>query len=404
MRKNKVKTNARCRLKGAGWTETGNVRNSLVFRIFVYMTSTVNSISAPAYQLHIGDSAPDQLEAYLKKNKFSSVFILVDENTLRHCLPQLIGRVKKLANAEIVELESGEKNKTIEVCTGVWQVLGELGADRKSLLINLGGGVITDMGGFIASTFKRGIAFVNVPTTLLAQIDASAGGKTGVDLNGLKNEVGVFADPQQVIIYPGFLRTLSRRDMLCGFAEALKHALIADRDYWEQLLTINIGDSDSWEELILRSVRIKLAIVEEDPREKGKRMLLNFGHTIGHALETYFLEGASSTLLHGEAVAAGMIAEAFLSSQLCGLPEEELETITNSILKHFGALELEPTADHRLVELMRHDKKSESGMIRFALLESIGKGVINKKVSAQQVIESLNYYRFSARRLAHPQQ
>jgi 3-dehydroquinate synthase len=363
------------------------------------MAIPVSTLSAPTYPLHIGESAFGELEAFLRKQKFSSVFILVDENTLQHCLPQLVGRVKSLANAEIVELESGERNKTIEVCTQVWQVLGELGADRKSLLINLGGGVITDMGGFIASTFKRGIAFVNVPTTLLSQIDASVGGKTGVDLNGLKNEIGVFADPQQVIIVPDFLRTLPRREMLSGFAEALKHGLICDRNFWESLLEVNIGDSADWEEVILRSIRIKLEIVTEDPQESGKRRLLNFGHTIGHALESFFLEQAESSLLHGEAVAAGMVAEAFLSSQLAGLPQEELEQITTSLLLRFGAVTIDPMADHRLVELMRNDKKNESGQIRFVLLESIGTAVYDKKVNARQVIEALDYYRFSARRL-----
>lgn len=363
------------------------------------MANTVSTIAAPAYSLYIGDDAFSQLESFLKKGKFSSVFILVDENTLQHCLPQLVTRVKKLTDAEIIELESGEKNKTVEVCTQVWRVLGELGADRHSLLINLGGGVITDMGGFIASTFKRGIAFVNIPTTLLAQIDASVGGKTGVDLDGLKNEVGVFANPKQVIIYPGFLRTLSRREMLSGFAEALKHGLIADESYWEMLKSVNLADTVDWEELITRSVKIKLSIVENDPQETGARKALNFGHTIGHALETYFLERAQKTLLHGEAVAIGMICEAFLSVRIAGLNEAVLNDITKVLLWLYGPLELEDEADHRLIELMRHDKKNEKSEINFTLLESAGKAVINKKASAKDIIEALHYYRFSARHL-----
>jgi 3-dehydroquinate synthase len=357
------------------------------------MASPLSTIVSPNYSIQIGDTALDQLASFLKKNKFSKLFLLVDENSLQHCLPQLISRVKKLAEAEIIELESGEKNKTIEVCLNVWRVLGELGADRQSLLINLGGGVITDMGGFIASTFKRGIAYVNVPTTLLAQIDASIGGKTGVDLDGLKNEVGVFADPKELFVFPGFLRTLPSRQMLSGFAEALKHGLVADADYWQKLISVNVADDVAWDEIILRSIRIKSEIVDNDPLEAGKRKALNFGHTIGHALESFFLEGGESSLLHGEAVAAGMICEAWMSNQLAGLKENELEEITQSLLQLYPAVNVNSMADHRLIELMRHDKKNESSVIYFTLLDAIGKPALNKKAVATDIIEALNYYR-----------
>lgn len=361
------------------------------------MASPLNTIATPHYSIQIGEDAPGQLNSFLKKNKFSKIFILVDENSLQHCLPQLIARVKKLSEAEIIELESGEKNKTIDVCVNVWRVLGELAADRHSLLVNLGGGVITDMGGFIASTYKRGIPFVNIPTTLLAQVDASVGGKTGVDLDGLKNEVGVFTNPQELFIYPGFLRTLPRRQMLAGFAEALKHGLIADRDYWKKLISINLADDVSWDEIILRSIRIKSEIVEADPFESGKRKILNFGHTVGHALESFFLERGESSLLHGEAVAAGMICEAWLSNQLGELKENELEEITTALVQLYGSFNVNNMDDHRLIELMRHDKKNESGEIRFTLLDSIGKAVINKKATAADIIEALNYYRTMSR-------
>lgn len=365
------------------------------------MASQVSTLAATTYSIHIGDAAPDQLALFLKQNKFSSIFILVDENTLQHCLPVLVTKVKKLTEAEVIELESGESNKTVEICMQVWRVLGELGADRNSLLINLGGGVITDIGGFIASTFKRGISFVNVPTTLLAQIDASAGGKTGVDLDGLKNEIGVFADPYALFIYPGFLRSLPKREMISGYAEALKHGLITDRSYWDLLKTLNVADSDSWEEIIIRSVQIKLEIVKADPKESGLRRKLNFGHTIGHAIETFFLEGSEKTLLHGEAVAAGMVCEAFLSTKNAGLTDAELDEISEILLGYYPAVELDPLHDHRLIELMRHDKKNSSGEINFTLLESIGKAVINKKSTAREIIESLNYYRTAVHRFSH---
>ena len=358
------------------------------------MVIPISTIVTPHYNILIGDGSLDQLNSYLKKNKFSKIFILVDENTLHHCLPQLIGSVKKLAEAEVIELESGEKNKTLDVCINVWRVLGELGADRNTLLINLGGGVITDIGGFIASTFKRGIPFINVPTTLLSQIDASSGGKTGVDLDGLKNEVGVFANPKEVFIYPGFLRSLSRREMLSGYAEALKHGLIADASYWKKLKTVNLADDVSWDEIILRSVKIKSEIVESDPFEANKRKTLNFGHTIGHALETFFLEGGESTLLHGEAVAIGMICESWLSNQIAGLHEDELSEITQVILGLYGTTNIDESYNHRLIELMRHDKKNVNGAINFTLLDAIGKPVINKKAVASDIIEAINYYRY----------
>lgn len=364
------------------------------------MASPLSTIVSPHYSIQIGDAALDQLNAFLKKNKYSKIFILVDENSLQHCVPQLVSRVKKLAEAEIIELESGERNKTIEVCLNVWRVLGELGADRHSLLINLGGGVITDMGGFIAATFKRGIAFVNVPTTLLAQIDASVGGKTGVDLDGLKNEVGIFANPKELFIFPGFLRSLPRREMLSGFAEAFKHGLVADVDYWQKLITVNIADDVSWDEIILRSIRLKSEIVENDPFETGKRKVLNFGHTVGHALESLFLEGGEASLLHGEAVAAGMICEAWMSNQLAGLKENELEEITQTLLQHYGGINVNSLDDHRLIELMRHDKKNENGVIYFTLLDAIGKPVINKKAVATDIIEALNYYRAISQKIS----
>ncbi len=357
------------------------------------MASPLSTISSPNYSIHIGDSSIELLSPFLKKNRFSKIFILVDENSLQHCLPQLVARVKKLSEAEIIELESGEKNKTIEVCTNVWRALGELGADRNSLLINLGGGVISDMGGFIASTFKRGIAFINIPTTLLAQIDASIGGKTGIDLDGLKNEIGVFTNPKELFIFTGFLRSLPRREMLSGFAEALKHGLIADVAYWEKLKLVNIADDVSWDEIILDSIHIKSEIVAADPFEAGRRKALNFGHTVGHALESFFLEGGEATLLHGEAVAAGMICEAWISNQLAGLQENELDDITHTLLQLYGSINVNMISDHRLIELMRHDKKNENGIIYFTLLDAIGKPVINKKVTAADIIEALNYYR-----------
>lgn len=341
----------------------------------------------------IGDDVFTKLAHYLKQNKFSSLFILVDENSLKHCLPVLVTNVPKLLEAEVIELESGEKNKTIEVCTQVWTALGELGADRGSLVVNLGGGVITDLGGFVASVFKRGIAFINIPTTLLAQVDASVGGKTGVDLGALKNEVGVFAEPQQLFIWPSFLKTLPKRELVSGLAEILKHGLVADAGYWKQCAETELLDVDELTPVIERSIEIKSAIVTIDPKEANERKKLNFGHTIGHAIEGLILEREETTLLHGEAVAIGMICESWISMKECGLPQQQQEEIVRTIRNYFPLQDLNPTDDHRLIELMRHDKKNEKGNIRMALLKSIGMCQPGKTVSAERIIAALDYYR-----------
>ncbi|MGZ4158944.1 MAG: 3-dehydroquinate synthase, partial [Bacteroidia bacterium] len=262
------------------------------------------------YSVFVTNDISKEINRFFKtsKNKYSKIFILVDENTLKFCYPQLVEKIEPFEHAEIIEIDSGEESKTIEVCVQIWSALSEYGADRKSLFVNLGGGVIGDMGGFIASTFKRGMDFINIPTTLLSQVDASVGGKVGVDMNHFKNEIGVFNDPSAVFINLNFLNTLDKRQILSGFAEIIKHALIADVNYWAKVRTADFANFDSFDELVKTSVYIKNTIVLEDPKEKGIRKVLNFGHTVGHAVETFFLEQDSKKhLLHGEAIAIGMI-------------------------------------------------------------------------------------------------
>lgn len=353
----------------------------------------MHKIQANNYLIHIGEKSFSALASLLKqKYSRSKIFILADENTIEFCLTELIIKVEALKNAEIIEIESGEENKTIEICTQVWKVLTELNADRKSLLINLGGGVIGDMGGFIASTFKRGFDFINIPTTLLSQVDASVGGKTGIDLDNLKNQIGLFCDPKAVFIYPGFLKTLSMRQIISGYAEVIKHALIADKSYWKVVKKMTFANNDSWENIISQSVQIKNNIVLQDPLEKDIRKNLNFGHTVGHAIETYFLEEAEHPLLHGEAIAIGMISEAYLSKIKTGLKEDELNDICDYILSVFKPVHINEITYHRIIELMHHDKKNEKNEIMFSLLPEIGKCVFNKKCSADQIVEALKYY------------
>jgi len=327
-----------------------------------------------------------------KQKTFSKLFIIVDENSLKYCYPQLVEKIALFKNAEIIEIESGEASKNIEVCTQIWSALSEYGADRKSMIINLGGGVIVDMGGFIASTFKRGIEFVNIPTTLLAQVDASVGGKVGVDLNNIKNEIGLFNNPSAVFVNSDFIKTLPQRQLLSGFSEIIKHALIADKTYFNQLKSLVIKNAD-WDSIIEKSIRIKNEIVINDPEEKNNRKALNFGHTIAHAIETYSLEQHNTkTLLHGECVAVGMICEAYISNKTGKLSDDELGEITNFILSVFENISIKNMAVERLLEVMKHDKKNDKGDIYFTLLSSIGKYEINKTAKPDLIKEALKYY------------
>ena len=331
--------------------------------------------------------------------KNSKLFVLADKNSLKFCYPLLLKNVVRVKQAEIIEIESGEENKNIEVCRNIWLTLSELGADRKSVLINLGGGVIGDMGGFVAATFKRGISFINVPTTLLSQVDASVGGKLGIDLNNLKNEIGVFGNPEAVFVYPPFLRTLPYREYLSGYAEIIKHALIADKNYWNEIFNNGLQppSSTELENIISHSIEIKNKIVKQDPKEKGLRKILNFGHTIGHAMESKSFEGDEYKLLHGEAIIAGMLCEAYLSVKKAGLPKNELNEITSFLLDTFKPINFNKFDETRLLELMKHDKKNTKGEINFTLLNSIGKAAFDKKCSIQLIKEALRYYREEAK-------
>ena len=363
--------------------------------IFAAHKKFMSEIRSADYSVFISRDITKEINAFFKQNPipYSKLFILVDENSFKNCYPQLVEHVAAFKDAELIEIESGEDNKNIDVCLQIWSTLSELGADRKSLFVNLGGGVIGDMGGFIASTFKRGIDFINIPTTLLAQVDASVGGKVGIDLNHLKNEIGVFNNPKAVFVNSNFLRTLDKRQLLSGFAEIIKHALIADAAYWKKVIAVNLNDVEALDKLIEASVKIKNKVVMQDPEEYGLRKCLNFGHTIGHAIETCSLEETGSeSFLHGEAIAVGMICEAYLSYKLCNLAKEELKEITDFIMERYPSLAIDHMDQQHLIELMGHDKKNEKGMINFSLLSAIGTCEINKTANYDQIFESLAYY------------
>lgn len=333
------------------------------------------------------------LNDFLSQNIYSKVFLLVDSNTEEYCLPYLLSNLALTEQIEVISIEAGEEHKHLESCLGVWESLSELGGDRKSLLINLGGGVVTDLGGFVASCFKRGIDFINIPTTLLAMVDASVGGKTGVDLGALKNQIGVINNPKAVIIDPRFLQTLPPEEYRSGYAEMLKHGLIQDQSYWNKLKyysSINTQQIDSY---IAHSVKIKQNVVLQDPTEKGMRKVLNFGHTLGHAIESYFLTHQErSTLLHGEAIAIGMVLEAYISHQLTGLSKKECQEIKQVFAAIYPAVSFSNKDIDQIQALLQHDKKNSYGQIKYALLKNIGKAQWDIQVSTEMVQDAFKFY------------
>ncbi len=350
----------------------------------------MKSIQSNSCSVHFQENAYLELNQYLSTNKHSLIFVLVDQNTQRDCLPKLMSEVATDVTIEIIEIEAGEIHKNLETCTSLWNVLTELGADRKSLMINLGGGVITDMGGFVATAFKRGITFINIPTTLLSMVDASVGGKTGVDLGVLKNQIGIFSDPEMVLIDTSYLNTVPKEEMISGTAEVIKHGLIYDRKLYND---VRNNDLKNVEYLIYRSVEIKNEVVLKDQRETSLRKILNYGHTIGHAVESYFLESQEKkTLTHGQAISLGMLTEAYISNKLYGFPESILSDLKTYVIDLFGKVPITPKDYPEVFAYLKHDKKNVGGQVNFVLLEDIEKFKIDCKVDIDLIEESINYY------------
>ncbi len=349
----------------------------------------MSTINLDDYQIHFGAFGA-RLREYLREGNYNQVFIIVDEHTRVDCLPFLEKEIDSVST-KVIEIASGELNKNITTCTKVWTAMMEEEAGRKDLTINLGGGVIGDMGGFCASTFKRGMDFIQMPTTLLSQVDASVGGKLGIDFAEIKNSIGLFKNPLAVIIWPPFLETLPARELRSGFAEVIKHSLIASKEQWIALQRIDHLNVPQAVNFLEKSVLIKKNIVEADPFESGLRKVLNFGHTIGHALESYALK-TDEPLLHGEAIAAGMICESYLSLEK-GLLRTDLDQITQFLLKHYGKFDFETDIYPKLMTLMQQDKKNETAEINFTMLKSPGEALFNQFASESEIIASLDYYR-----------
>ncbi len=350
----------------------------------------MESIKSSTYFVHFKENGYKELNNCIADKKYSSIFILVDENSMEHCYPKFMPQLHTDIRIEVIEIESGEEHKNLETCSGIWHALTELEADRNSLLITLGGGVITDMGGFVASTYKRGINFINIPTTLLSMVDASVGGKTGIDLGTLKNQIGLFSNPQMVLVDDDYLMTLNEREIRSGMAEIIKYGLTRDFKLIDQIKYFNNLKIKS---LIKRSIQIKNEVVLEDPKEKGLRKILNFGHTIGHAIESYFLDSnEKESLKHGEAIAIGMVCESYISSQLLSLTPEKTQEVKELINFLFDKVIISKEDYASILSYLKHDKKNIAGKINFVLLNDFEDFQLDCSVTKELMIESFEYY------------
>ena len=343
-------------------------------------------ISTNTYEIRFKDDGYCHLTEQIKSKSYSKIVVLVDENTKQYCLNPF---KKKLSiSFEILEIKSGETNKNINTCVGIWNNLTHNGADRNCLIINLGGGVITDMGGFIASTYKRGVDFVNIPTTLLSMVDASIGSKTGINLNSIKNQIGLFSDPSMVIIDTSYLKTLSEREINSGYSEIFKHSVISSHMYKELVQNPSLIYNEN---IIANSIELKNKIVNEDKFESGIRKYLNFGHTLGHAVESFYLS-KENKLLHGEAIAIGMICEAFISTKMMGFNMERLNEIKKHLLNLFSKIIFSENDVYEINNLIKFDKKNHLNIPKFVLIEDLGKVKTDVDVDENLIFESFKYY------------
>lgn len=335
----------------------------------------------------------DSLALAIGKCPHDKLFILTDVHTHRLCLPKLQG-IPELDGAREIVIGAEDVHKTLETLSTVWQALSDGGATRHSLLVNLGGGMVTDLGGFAAATFKRGIAYINVPTTLLAMVDAAVGGKTGINFNGLKNEIGAFCPARCVLLETEFLRSLDAHNFFSGYAEMLKHGLISHTAHWAELLAFDTEHPDYalLKQMVGRSVQVKENIVEQDPLEHGIRKALNLGHTVGHAFESLAL-AEDRPVLHGYAVAWGLVCELYLSYVKADFPKEKMQQTIQFIRENYGSFAFDCKQYDRLYELMTHDKKNTAGVINFTLLREVGDIALNQTADKDTIFEALDFYR-----------
>ncbi|MCD8202446.1 MAG: 3-dehydroquinate synthase [Prevotella sp.] len=340
----------------------------------------------------------DEISTAIEECEHDRVFILVDETTEKDCLPIVLDlNIPYLNEAKVITIGASDNHKDLDSLSHVWKSLCDNGATRHSCLLNIGGGMVTDLGGFAASTFKRGINFINIPTTLLAMVDASVGGKTGINFNGLKNEIGVFNDAKTVIINTEFLKSLDRDNICSGYAEMIKHGLISNVEMWKELMVFDILNPDlsQLQDMVARSINVKEKVVEQDPHEKGIRKALNLGHTMGHAFESMSLH-TDHPLLHGYAVAFGIVCELYLSCVKTNFPTDIMRQTISYIKNTYGSFLFTCDDYDTLISLMKHDKKNTAGTINFTLLSGIGEIKINQTASKEELMEALDFLREGA--------
>lgn len=334
------------------------------------------------------DKISKGLGSFFDGKQYSKIVVLVDEHTKKFCYPIVKSH---LPSHKLITIKSGEQNKTIVTCQSIWEQMTNFELDRHALLVNIGGGVIGDMGGFCAATYKRGIDFIQIPTTLLSQVDASIGGKLGIDFLGFKNHIGVFSIPKAVLIDASFLQTLPMNELRSGFAEIIKHCLIRDKNKWNE---IKVKDLivQNLEDLIRHSVEIKKAVVDEDPTEKGLRKILNFGHTLGHAMETFYLDKGKKRLLHGEAIAAGMIMESYIAFEKKMIEEKTLLDIEEFLFTVYGRVEIDEIDFGNIIDLTQQDKKNKGKIVRASILDGIGSCQFDISLSKKEMSRAMKYY------------
>lgn len=363
----------------------------------------MNTDSLNASKIHITDRfSGNDLDELINglEGKYSNVYVLADDNTWHYCYPVIEEGAAILGRAAKLIVPAGEVSKSLEQAQDLWLRLLTSGADRNSLLINLGGGMITDLGAFVASTFKRGIPYLHIPTSLLGQIDAAIGGKTAVNLGSYKNQIGTFAVPEMIVIVQDLLKTLPERYLLSGYAEVIKHALIADRGFFNWLkkkpfhsIKQVSKNHETWKGLIAESISVKAGISERDPYDWAERRLLNFGHTIGHAFESFSLQNDKNPITHGEAVAAGMVVETILSREVLGLSSGEAQEINSQLLQNFPMFRIDDVIEQTIIDSLRFDKKVSAEDLNFTLISEIGKGEYNRQCSMKVVSKALKEYR-----------
>lgn len=354
---------------------------------------TIKKAIMQTQEVIISRNLEASLQEAIQKCTYDKLFVLTDETTHKQCLPVIKG-LPELQQAEVITIGPTDEHKTLESLSDVWLALSSKGGTRHSLMINLGGGMITDLGGFAASTFKRGIQYINIPTTLLAMVDASVGGKTGINFNGLKNEIGVFSPAKSVLLDTTFLKTLDYQNICSGYAEMLKHGLISNEEHWGELLRFDLNNIDytHLQDMVAKSVAIKEKVVEEDPYEQNIRKALNLGHTAGHAIESLAL-AENRTVLHGYAVAWGLVCELYLSCQRTGFPTEKLHQTIDFIKNYYGVFAFDCKKYEQLYSFMTHDKKNTAGVVNFTLLGNVGDIHINQTADKQEIFNMLDFYR-----------